>query len=1183
MRFVADIHLHSRFSRATSRDLNPQTLYRWASLKGIGVVGTGDFTHPVWIQELKDMLEPAEEGLFQLRESHRAEVDPEIPSACRQDVRFLLSVELSTIYKKRDRTRKVHHVVCLPDFDAVDRLNQRLGDIGNLASDGRPILGLDSRDLLEICLEASDDVLFIPAHIWTPHFAVLGASSGFDSLEACYGDLLPHIFAVETGLSSDPLMNCKLSALDRFAIVSNSDAHSASKLGREATCYDTEMSYRGIHDALKDNDRDRFTGTIEFYPEEGKYHFDGHRSCGVCWEPRQTLAADGLCPACGKQLTVGVLHRIEQLADRSDEAAAAASRPYDYLIPLEEVVSAAVGVGPKSKKVQAIYMDLLTKLGSELDLLRQVDVARIEEAGQSLVAEGVRRMRTGQVHIDPGHDGEYGVIQLFTDAERERLEGQGRLFEMPPPLFELPPPVDVERSAKAAPESEPETEHPEVVADTEPSEQGQAVPADEIVGQIDEVDTSQLMGASPDPASDATQDPADALSAEDVDAALTLTDLARHADRGPQRHGLLEAADELLADVAAADPLAGLDEHQLAAVTAEHGPVIVAAGPGSGKTRTLTRRIAWLVERCDVNPAAITAVTFTRRAAAEMRQRLQPLLGEATQQMRLGTLHQIASEALRELDSEQAAPLLVDNLEARGLISDVLAETGSRRTGQARAVQDQISQWKAAGIRAGDLPPDEELAVVYGAYEERLIAWGAYDFDDLLLRWADRLRGDAALSGQHERCRWLLVDEFQDVNAVKYRLVRALAGEGDGLFVIGDPDQAIYGFRGADAGFFHRLRTDFPAAVDVTLETNYRSVTGIARAATELLGKGPLSPLPAGRAAIELIDTPSETAEAVAVVHRARDLVGGTDMLNSTSTGPEAGEYGFGDMAILVRTGQQAVEIERCLLEEGLPYRLLGHTSFLEERGPREALAFFRYALEPTRPLRLLEALRGSSPFHPGDAAVRDLSRGLVSTQVMDRAIAELATTPAAQVEAMRRAAEGYGRRTDADPPAMVLRAWQKDLAVEPSEAFDRLVQTAQSFDTMRQLLDNLSLGGEADVERQGGERHNGEAISVMTMHAAKGLEFPVVFLCGLEQGLMPLQLQMEEAGDVEEERRLLYVGITRAQRRLILTHARRRHRHGKLTMPSPSIFLFDIPGELVQRRTVEMPKCDRASQMSLF
>ena len=246
MEFVADIHLHSRWSRATSRDLNPENLHKWSQLKGIGVVGTADFTHPEWLAELKEKLEPAEEGLFRLRPDLAKPVDGQVPPSCRGEVRFLLTVEISSIYKRGGRTRKVHNVVCLPGFDAVDDLNRRLSAIGNLGSDGRPILGLDSRDLLEICLEVDPRVLFIPAHIWTPHFAVLGASSGFDSLEECFDDLLPHIFAVETGLSSDPPMNSRLSALDRYAVVSNSDAHSPSRLGREATCFDTDLSYTGL-------------------------------------------------------------------------------------------------------------------------------------------------------------------------------------------------------------------------------------------------------------------------------------------------------------------------------------------------------------------------------------------------------------------------------------------------------------------------------------------------------------------------------------------------------------------------------------------------------------------------------------------------------------------------------------------------------------------------------------------------------------------------------------------------------------------------------------------------------------------------------------------------------------------------------------------------------------------------
>ena len=432
MQFVIDVHLHSRFARATSRELNPSNLHKWSALKGVDVVGTGDYTHPEWFAELSEQLEPTEEGLYQLEPGRRAAVEQELPERCRRAVRFMLSVEISTIYKKGDKTRKIHHVVILPSLEAVARLNRRLGAIGNLQSDGRPILGLDSRDLLEICLEADENVLFIPAHIWTPHFAALGASSGFDSLEECYEDLLPHIFAVETGLSSDPPMNWRLSALDRYAIVSNSDAHSPQKLAREATCFDTECSYLGIYSALKDRDPERFLGTLEFYPEEGKYHYDGHRKCAVCYKPAQTLAAEGICPVCGRKLTVGVLHRVEKLADRPEGFRPEVAPPYEYLIPLDEVIGAAVGVGPKSKKVRAVYDRLLDEVGTELEVLRRAGLEAIESCAGPLVAEGVRRMRCGEVDIYPGHDGEYGVISVFSEEERTRLKGQGALFDLGP-------------------------------------------------------------------------------------------------------------------------------------------------------------------------------------------------------------------------------------------------------------------------------------------------------------------------------------------------------------------------------------------------------------------------------------------------------------------------------------------------------------------------------------------------------------------------------------------------------------------------------------------------------------------------------------------------------------------------------------------------------------------------------
>ena len=408
MRFVIDIHLHSRYAYATSRELTPENLYWWSALKGIAVVGTGDYTHPRWLAELREKLEPAEPGLFRLREPWRREVENEIPSTGAPP-RFALSTEISSIYKKGGRSRRVHNVVLMPGFAEVIGLNQRLAAIGNLASDGRPILRLDCRDLVEACLEVCPDSIVIPAHIWTPYFSALGARSGFDSLEECFEDMLPHVAAVESGLSADPAMVRRVSSLDRFPVVSNSDAHSPQTLGREATCFDTELSFFAIRTALA-KDGEGMTGTLEMYPQEGKYHLDGHRKCGVCWTPAQTRAAGGVCPECGRKVTSGVVSRIEELADRG--AAAAEERRVEHLVPLVELISAAVGVGPRSKRVGAVYDELVGALGPELELLRTIPLADIERCSDDRVAAGIGRMRSGEVTITPGYDGEYGRVSL---------------------------------------------------------------------------------------------------------------------------------------------------------------------------------------------------------------------------------------------------------------------------------------------------------------------------------------------------------------------------------------------------------------------------------------------------------------------------------------------------------------------------------------------------------------------------------------------------------------------------------------------------------------------------------------------------------------------------------------------------------------------------------------------------
>ena len=419
MKFIADLHVHSKYSRATARNLDLENMYIAAQLKGITVVGTGDFTHPGWFSEIREKLIPAEEGLYKLRKEIAGECDKNVPPSCRGKVRFVLVSEISNIYKKNDKTRKNHNLVFVPNLNIAAKFNAKLDKIGNIRSDGRPILGLDAKNLFEILLETSDQAFLIPAHIWTPWFSVLGSKSGFDSIEECFEDLTPHIFAAETGLSSDPPMNWRVTSLDNLTLVSNSDAHSPQKLGREANIFDTALSYPAIRNALKTGDPKQFLGTFEFYPEEGKYHLDGHRKCNVCLWPEKTIKNKGICPVCGKPLTIGVLSRVEELADRPDKEKPEKTHPYYSIVPLTDILSEILQVGPKSKKVQRNYNAALTKLGSEFAILYDLKPEVIETAGIPLLGEAIRRMRNKTIEISPGYDGEFGRVKIFSKDERE--------------------------------------------------------------------------------------------------------------------------------------------------------------------------------------------------------------------------------------------------------------------------------------------------------------------------------------------------------------------------------------------------------------------------------------------------------------------------------------------------------------------------------------------------------------------------------------------------------------------------------------------------------------------------------------------------------------------------------------------------------------------------------------------
>jgi uncharacterized protein (TIGR00375 family) len=1044
--FVADLHIHSKYSRACSRDCDLEHLAWWARRKGITLLGTGDFTHPAWYQHLRDLLVPAEPGLYRLRPEVDSAIQERLPGSVHGPVRFMLSVEISTIYKRDDRTRKVHHLIYLPDLDAVARFNARLGRIGNLGSDGRPILGLDSRDLLEITLEASPDGYLVPAHVWTPWFAVLGSKSGFDAVADCYADLADHVFAIETGLSSDPPMNWQVSGLDRYTLVSNSDAHSPPALGREATTLAADLDYFSVREALRSGDG---VGTIEFYPEEGKYHADGHRKCDLRCEPEQTLEWGGRCPACGKPLTVGVLSRIRELADRDPGITPDHARPYRNLVQLPEIVGEVLGVGPKSKAVDAQVTTLVARLGPELSILSEVPVADIARAGTPLLGEAIGRLRRGEVIREPGYDGEYGVIRLFDPAELRRPTGVAALFEL-----------------------EPDTAAP---AELEPTAAPVVAPGPAEVPQ------------------------------------LVL----------PVGTGLLDR----------------LDEEQRVAAAVLTGPLLVVAGPGTGKTRTLTHRLAHLIVDHGVPPERCLAITFTRRAAAELSTRLAVLTPEHAPAITVTTFHGLGSRILREQYARvglTAAFRVADEADQLAVLQSV--------TGSARQADRTLAQLSRAR-RLGSVPDD--LAEVADGYAKTMRAWDLVDFDDLLTLPVVLLEGDPALAATYrERWTQVSVDEYQDVDETQYRLLRLLVPPGGNLLAIGDPDQAIYSFRGADVGFFLRFAADYPGARTVRLDRNYRSTGTIVRTAVQAIAPGTLVPdrvlTPVKRgvpAPVGLYAAADERDEAAFLARTIDQLLGGSSFHSLDSDrvdGRELTDRGgmsFADIAVLYRTSAQARTIVEAFTRSGVPFQQRSHDRLADRPGVQAVVRELRFA--------------GSG----GGGTLGDRVR---------RVARELA----------ERMPRGFGPEQAGEH------------AAELYQAADLLVTVAgRCGGDPARFFAELELDIEVDALDPRADK-----VSLLTLHAAKGLEFPVVFCVGLEDGLLPLRHPGEQPReDDSEERRLLFVGITRAQSRLYLSHAGKRTRHGAERVARPSPFLAAIDQALLAPLNDRTPRKPKPQQPRLF
>ena len=1052
--FHADLHIHSRFSRACSKNCDIPALAWWARRKGVTVVGTGDFTHPGWAEELHETLVPAEPGLFQLRPDLAERLSRDSPPSCRQPVRFLLSTEISTIYRAGDRTRKVHHLLYAPSLAAAGKISAALAKVGNLASDGRPILGLNSRHLLDITLNAGTGCYLVPAHIWTPWFAVLGSKSGFDAVADCYGDLAEHVFAVETGLSSDPPMNWMCSSLDQYRLVSNSDAHSPPMIGREATTLDTQLDYFAIERTLRTGAG--LAGTINFFPEGGRYHLDGHRKCEVRLAPGESAAHGGLCPACGKPLTIGVLNRVAELADRPGGFRPAGVAQSTNLVALPEILGEILGTGPKSKKVTAETDRLVAALGPELAILLDVPLAEVSRAGGSTLGEAVARLRAGTVHKEAGYDGEYGVIRLFHPGE---LESAGALFEVPASL----------------------------PAQVSPAQPGQPQPS-----------AGYPEGAA-----------------------------ARHRppgkDSGARGHAAVGSVKEK-GSQPGGDLLDGLDPDQHAAALAA-APLMIIAGPGTGKTRTLTRRIAAAVAQQEVPAEACLALTFTRRAAEEMRERLTALLGRRAARLTVTTFHGLGLVILREYPALAGLPDEFSVADEHAVLEVATELAGAPRDGRAL-----LAEAAASAERRQDL-------------RKALAARGLVDFDGLVELPAELLASDPALAARlRERWRQISVDEYQDIDAVQYALLRLLAGGGTGLTVIGDPDQAIYGFRGADVQIFLRFAADFPAASTARLGTSYRSSPAIVAGATAAIAPGTLVPgrvlrpvLTSTPAAgkITFHEAAEPAGEAAWIAEAIDRLLGGTS-LHSLDSGRADGHghegIGLADIAVLYRTDAQAAVLGQGLTRAGLPFQKRSHD--LLERRPGVA--------EIVRELQL--ATGGPARGGPGAARAGGAAGGLAGPGPSVRHQLRGAVH--------RLAARADGWAGDGGLSATDLRA--------AGEVLDPLA--ARCGDDLPRFYTEIALGAEVDALDP-----RADAISLLTMHAAKGLEFEVVFLAGCERDLLPLWLP--GAGhrvDPAEERRLLFVGMTRARAHLLISCAARRARHGRTAETGASPFLSAIGAGLL-------------------
>ncbi|MBU0679954.1 MAG: UvrD-helicase domain-containing protein [Proteobacteria bacterium] len=1070
--FLADLHIHSPYSRATSKGSNLSGLAAWAQIKGINLIGTGDFTHPDWFAQLEEQLMPAEQGLFRRK-------DPLVPQVLQGttptsvDIRFILTAEISSIYKRHDKVRKVHNIIFCPDLESARAFNARLAAIGNIHSDGRPILGLDSRDLLEIVLEEIPGGFLVPAHIWTPWFSLFGSKSGFDTVEECFGDLSDHIFALETGLSSDPDMNRLISALDRFTLISNSDCHSPSKLGRELNLFDCELSFGAMREALE-HPSQGFRGTVEFYPEEGKYHHDGHRKCGICFDPATTREHNNICPVCGKPLTIGVSHRVMELADRNTPYYPDQAPGFESLIPLPEILSEILGVGFGSKAVLQQYARLIGKFGAEFTLLRDTPVEDIS-SDSTLLGEAIKRVRERKVIRQAGFDGQFGIIHVFENGEIDTLAGVGSLFAN----------EKVARKAqKALNKVGPK------LCSTEPAKKKAA----------------------------------------------------------PEHKG----------------PKLNAEQQEIIHSTSPH--ILVSAGPGTGKTFTLVERMVRLLAT-NQRPENLFAITFTNKAADEIKERLSARTAAAAATVFSGTFHTFCLHWLRKA---QPALAVIGDETRQLLIKQLFANLNPQERNQIRA--EVISYFHFRSTQ----PHGLQASVSVQSYLSHLEKLVAVDLDAIIPTFLACLHDADFKKMVTGEVRCLFVDEFQDVNQAQYDLVSALADTAE-VFAIGDQDQAIYGFRGSDLKFFFQFGKDHNATL-LKLTANYRCRPEIVKAAAALIAHNTvrsaivLSSKIKKAASLHKLTLENAQKEGQAIARTIEKLVGGTSSLTVDQEGADS--YTFKDIAVLFRMGRQAAILAAELANLGIPFQQSGAAPFFMKAEVRPLYHFLLAATGKATiadTLQLLGAIKGIGHTtldlleQKIPAISNDIWQELTHVEIPHVAMEKIA----ALHEIMALYKEG-AQKDGSRGLGKVAHFLGLDL---DHDLIKKFINFSRALGGMDAAAHHFLRHAEATVYDD-----RAEAVALMTMHSAKGLEFPVVFIAGLEEGLCPY---ISVGSNLEEERRLLYVAMTRAKEKLFVTRSTTRHG----AECTPSRFLNELPSQLftAQDPPVAKKKKKTAVQLKLF